>query len=396
MNRRTFTLLFCITILLFSFSGKIYSLNGKIEKMPSGEPIYFTVANDVLQELKYSTIPIIRNGAYYIPYTVLTNNFNIRSSYSETEKVLYLSNMRDNIKFDLNAGCAYDKSGQIAQTAILSKGTVFVPAEFICQYMGLTFAYISEGPIIRIRDANSTYPDIYLGVLYQTRMHEMLDAFLKSFESEPDNPPTENSPVSIYLTIDDGPTQYTSSIVDLLNQYNAKATFFVIGSHIPEYEQSIRKLYISGHQIGLHSFSHAKEQFYASPEAMLDELQQTNGLIRDILQTQSRIVRLPFGSSEREFSESFRTALHDAGYLYWDWTIQSNDLNQNSSPYTVYRNIITQLSESTREEEVILLHDNERTLEILPLLLDYLNENSQYSLKTISSLTPPINFTNMQ
>ncbi len=389
--KRVLSLLLSLVLLITLLPPKSLATNQAV-KMSNGEPIIFTVANDALQELKYSTIPIVRNNKYYIPYSLLTNNFNVRSSYSSTDKILYLSNMHENIKFDINAGCAYDKDGKINETAILSKGQVFVPLDFICRYLSLSYAYLEDGPIIRIRDENYHYPDVFLSVLFESRIKDMREEFLKNFKlPETDNPSTpDKEPATIYLTFDDGPSEYTSQIVDALKKYNYSATFFLIGNRLAQYEDSVRKLYINKNTVALHSYSHSKDNFYSSGETMLSELNDTNKILRQILQTESRLVRVPYGSGSEEFSPELRHSLIDNGYRYWDWTIHANDLSDKTSANKIYNNITSQLSKSKRDTEVILMHETKRTVEMLPRLLKYLRDN-EYEVKIISPLDSPIN-----
>ncbi len=379
-----------LSLLLFIAVLPSYAANSTVN-MPTGEPIIFSVANDVLQELKYATIPIVRNNKYYIPYSLLTNNFNIRSSYSSKENVLYLSNMHDNIKFDIDAGCAYDKNGKINEAAIIAKGQVFVPLDFICRYLDLSYAYLSDGPIIRIRDDNIKYPDTFLSVLFESRIKDMREEFLKNFKlptSEPPTPETKNA--TVYLTFDDGPSEYTSSIIDALNVYNYNATFFLIGNRMAQYEDSVRKLYVNGNTVALHSYSHSKDDFFSSSASMLNELNSTNKMLRRILQTESRLVRVPYGSGTEEFAPELRNALLENGYRYWDWTIHANDLDDNATSNRIYNNITSQLSKSKRDTEVILMHETKQTSQMLPRLLKYLWEN-KYEVKIITPLDSPVN-----
>ena len=402
MKKRILSLFLCICLLIGILQTPTNAIVNLAVKMPNGEPVFFTVVNDVLQELKYNMIPIVRNGKYYIPYSILTNNFNIRSAYSSSEKVLYLSNMRDNIKFDINAGCAYDKNGKIDEPAYISKGQVFVPLDFICKYLGLTYALISEGPIIRIKDENNFYPNQFLSILFKNRMQEMLTEFLASLEEQPDDPlppspppppPIVEEPVTVYLTFDDGPSKYTDKIIDILAEAGCHATFFLIGESVAANESSVRKLYITGNEIGLHSYNHSKDTFYRSTASMLRELSKTNALIKRILQTESRLVRIPFGSGEPEFTSAFDEALTNAGYRYWDWTIHANDIGEDISPDSILTSIITQLEESERDTEVIIMHETESTVEMLPSLLAYLSENN-FEIELISPLDEPINTRN--
>ena len=221
----------------------------------------------------------------------------------------------------------------------------------------------------------------------------MLDTFLASVDDPSVDPPEVKNPVSVYLTFDDGPSEYTSRIVDVLTAAEQHAIFFMLGSQIVGNESAVRKLYIAGNEIGLHSFTHSKESFYASPDSMLQEFADSNLLIRKILQTQTRIVRIPYGSGEPEFTQEYRDALKQAGYRYWDWTIHANDLAEDATAQSVLDNIISQLEASTRDTEVILMHECAATAEMLPELLKYLSKN-QYEVKTVSPLVTPINIRN--
>lgn len=392
MKKRLISLLLCVFLLIGIFPGTVSALNGVVDKLPNGEAIFYTVINDVLQELKYDTMPIVRNGKYYIPYTLLTNNFNVRASYDSSEKKLYMTNIWNNIRFHINEGCAYDKTGKLDETAILYKGQIFVPMEFICQYFELSFAYISEGPILRIRDESSFYPDLFLSYLFESRMKEMRDELIASSEwvpkQDPPDKPDEVIPVTVYLTFDDGPSEHTVSILDTLSDYGYKATFFLIGSRLKTYESSVRKIYITGNGIGLHSFTHDRDNVFASPEAMVDEFIDTNALLRRILQAQTRIIRVPFGRTEAEYTQAFDTALNEAGYRFWDWTIRSDDLSEGATIESAYNSIVSQLAKRERETEVIRMHDCALTAEMLPKLLQYLKDN-QYIVKVISPSEKP-------
>ncbi|MEI4896808.1 hypothetical protein Q8G71_36575, partial [Klebsiella pneumoniae] len=81
--------------------------------------------------------------------------FDIRSSYSAQDKVLFLSNSQKIIKFDMNRQKAYNRyENEINQTAILAKGQVFVPAEFTATYLELSCSLLADADIVRIKNAD--------------------------------------------------------------------------------------------------------------------------------------------------------------------------------------------------------------------------------------------------
>ena len=85
---------------------------------------------------------------------------------------------------------------------------------------------------------------------------------------------------TVYLTFDDGPSENTQKVLDILDQYDAKATFFITGQK-PEYRPMIKKAYDAGHTIGLHSFCHDYEIVYSSEEAYLKDLEEVGEIAKE-------------------------------------------------------------------------------------------------------------------
>jgi chitin deacetylase len=85
----------------------------------------------------------------------------------------------------------------------------------------------------------------------------------------------------VYLTFDDGPTERTPEIIDLLDDLDVKATFFLIGSNIEENPDYAKMIIENGHDVGNHTYSHCRMVF-KSPTFVKNEVDKTNDLIRDI------------------------------------------------------------------------------------------------------------------
>ncbi|MFJ7697496.1 polysaccharide deacetylase family protein [Lysinibacillus fusiformis] len=98
----------------------------------------------------------------------------------------------------------------------------------------------------------------------------------------------------VALTFDDGPTKNTDAILSLLDDYQVKATFFLIGKDIEEQPEEARKIAAAGHQIGNHTYSH-KRMVLKSPAFIKHEIEKTDDLIADIGYTKSIVVRPPYG-----------------------------------------------------------------------------------------------------
>lgn len=168
--------------------------------------------------------------------------------------------------------------------------------------------------------------------------------------------PTEKT---IYLTFDDGPGPYTKALLDVLDRYGAKATFFVVDSG---YYSSMREIVRRGHSIGIHSVTHDYEEIYASPEAFFTDLYNMQDLIEYHTGVKTTLMRFPGGSSNvisRHSSEGIMTLLtekvQDAGFQYFDWHVDSNDAGGAKRAETVRDNVIEGCRQ--RRTSVVLQHD---------------------------------------
>ena len=104
-----------------------------------------------------------------------------------------------------------------------------------------------------------------------------------------------DAPRVAYITFDDGPTLNTPNIINTLDKYNAKATFFVLEERIVLYPDYIKQIINSGNAIGLHGVSHSLA-IYSSPLSPLNEMEKTNKSLEALTGRRSMLVRVPYGS----------------------------------------------------------------------------------------------------
>ena len=191
----------------------------------------------------------------------------------------------------------------------------------------------------------------------------------------------------IYITFDDGPTLNTPNIIKTLEEYDAKATFFVLEERISMYPDFIKQIYHSKNALGLHGVSHS-EAIYYTPTSPLEEMKKTEKTLKSVLGKGSNLVRVPFGSSYRLTPEMAKN-LEDSGYIIWDWNVDPRDSVGTIIPERVMANLKRDLARC-KTTPVMLLHDRKSTANLLPLILDYLKSEG-YTMLPLNEKEEPIN-----
>ena len=164
---------------------------------------------------------------------------------------------------------------------------------------------------------------------------------------------------TVYLTFDDGPGPFTEQLLDVLDHYGVKATFFVVDS---EYNHLMKEITDRGHSIGIHSVTHDYEAVYASAEAYFQDLFAMQQIIYDNTGVLTTLMRFPGGSSNevsRNSCEGIMTflteAVQDAGFRYFDWNVDSDDAGRAHRKKTVYENVVRGITETGIA--LVLQHD---------------------------------------
>lgn len=198
----------------------------------------------------------------------------------------------------------------------------------------------------------------------------------------------------IYLTFDDGPSNTTEKILDILKEENVKATFFVINTY-NKYDNLIKRAFDEGHTIGLHSYSHKYKEIYKSESTYFNDLEKIKDKVYRITGIKSNIIRFPGGSSntvaKKGFMKQLTKSTKEKGYIYFDWNIASNDTSFISSK-RIYNKIVSQLEKYNYNTNVILMHDfsnNTKTVKALKDIIKYGKENG-YRFEKITEYTPQI------
>lgn len=162
----------------------------------------------------------------------------------------------------------------------------------------------------------------------------------------------------IYLTFDDGPGEYTEALLDVLEKYGIKATFFVVNT---EYVDLLTRIAQDGHTVGIHSATHVFRDIYSSDQAFFADLHAMQDTIYKYTGQTATLIRFPGGSSNTisKFNQGIMTRLselvQDHGFRYFDWNVDSDDAGRAKTTDAVYRNVIAAVQR--HDCSVVLQHD---------------------------------------
>ena len=183
-----------------------------------------------------------------------------------------------------------------------------------------------------------------------------------------------------YLTFDDGPSDNTLKILKILKKYDAKATFFVIGTAKLEYLPKIKN---AGHAIGLHCNEHDYSKIYKSRNAFLGDQIKISEKVEKQIGEKVTLMRFPGGSSNivsKNYCKGIMTDLVTQvkmkGYSYFDWNVDSGDASGHNVPAkTITKNVLEQAKD--KDSICVLMHDTKAkntTVKALPGILEGLKK----------------------
>ncbi len=233
---------------------------------------------------------------------------------------------------------------------------------------------------------NETYESMILSEKVVKEIARIEEEKRKEEEKQQDEDDSSNTPPAslggkkyIALTFDDGPHGVvTERILSTLDQYNAKATFFMLGQNAASMPTIAKKVADKGHEIANHSITHANlravsaERVHKEMVTSLDQIEQATGI-------RPTLFRPPYGNH----NENVQNKAKESNQKLILWSVDTRDwesLNANS----VYQSVQTY----ARPGSIILLHDiHPTTAEALPQIMQYLTNNG-FEFVTVSELLP--------
>lgn len=183
----------------------------------------------------------------------------------------------------------------------------------------------------------------------------------------------------VYLTFDDGPSKNTEKILDILEKYDAKATFFVVGQEDYFSKKMYQRIVDEGHTLAMHSYSHDYSQIYKSKKAFVKDLRKIEKLLYDATGEEPVYYRFPGGTSNKVSKVSMKSltsVITEKGFIYYDWNAMSGDASGKS---LTKKQMITNVLKDVEihNTSVVLMHDaadKKKTVEMLPELIKKLRK----------------------
>lgn len=218
--------------------------------------------------------------------------------------------------------------------------------------------------------------------------------YCESFEIIPTDKKTA------YLTFDDGPSENTEKILEILRNNNIKATFFVItGEYNSKNLDMLKKINEEGHSIGIHSHSHDFKKIYDSVESFLEDINNVSNAIYEKINIRPNILRLPGGSINeynKDIYQDIIDELEKRKLQYYDWNVSFEDAKKSTSIEEIIQSAMYGIEQNKDKNIIMLAHDqtkNSIALEALEKVIDVLESNG-YSFSRIDNSVEPITFLN--
>lgn len=179
----------------------------------------------------------------------------------------------------------------------------------------------------------------------------------------------------VCLTFDDGPSIYTDDILDVLDKYDVKATFFVNGRE--GYDEEYRRIVAEGHTLGMHSYSHDYKTVYADLDSFADDLYSIKTYLYELTGVECDLYRFPGGSSNNASKADMTRLiqyLNAKEIRYFDWNVSGGDAAGGYiSADMIAWNVLNGIKKADADTCVVLLHDasgKSTTVEALPMIIE--------------------------
>ena len=291
-------------------------------------PVYFCGVNDTLATLSEQTIPRYFAGEIYLPFTVFTvedTGIGVFCAVSDELDSLLLYTADKRLRFDVSGATIYDQDNvQYSYAAKGANGTVYLPAEFVCSFFGLTLAVLQYEPasVIRIKNETAVYNDAtFLGIYrddmasaYHTHIGDYgeQEASATGATNAPDDSALTFEQVTVYLTFSELAPGQLDLLLDILDTSDYSCGIFVAADEINDNAELIRRAAGSGHMIGLKLVSGTYDEYKASSELLFEAAK----------------IKTLFISADDEAARQAAATASSKGLIFWNTTCLWSEITQ--------------------------------------------------------------------
>lgn len=181
------------------------------------------------------------------------------------------------------------------------------------------------------------------------------------YEKNAQKPTVDPGNKVVYLTFDDGPGRYTEQLLNVLDKYNVKVTFFVT-NQFSGYQKLIAQEASKGHTVAIHSYSHNYSEIYSSVNAYFKDLEKMSDICEKQTGKKPTIIRFPGGTSNTiskkhcvGIMSKLTKEMDSRGYYYCDWNVESGDSGGAKTASSVAANVIAGIKK--HNVSIVLQHD---------------------------------------
>lgn len=199
--------------------------------------------------------------------------------------------------------------------------------------------------------------------------------YLNNIKKTTSNAVTNTDRKVCYLTFDDGPSKNTNKVLDILQKYDVKATFFLIGSEIEEEDKQVLiRMKEEGHNIGLHSNVHDFDKIYVSVEECVEDYRDEQQMLSEKYEINTNLFRFPGGSACMYMNgqrAEYLQAMQANGFLCFDWHVSGEDSVGNPTVYSIQKHVAEGIL--NYQSPIVLLHDSgiaDETVKALPGMIE--------------------------
>ena len=182
--------------------------------------------------------------------------------------------------------------------------------------------------------------------------------------------------------------------MDILKEYDVKATFFVCGKPDSRYTEAYKRIVDEGHTLGMHSYSHKYNVIYASVDSFKEDLDKLRRFLNETTGTWSKYYRFPGGSSNTVSQADMKDlveCLNEEDITFFDWNVAGGDATGGATKATIYSNVVNNVPRF--KHSIVLLHDaadKMSTVEALPEIIEAIQAMDNTVIVPITDDTLPV------